>query len=511
MSKYDFMIDLSENSSTGMLLKKIRQGSTVLEFGCATGRMTKYMQEELHCHVYIVEIDREAFDSAIKFAEDGICGDILNLKWKEKFSEIPFDHILFADVLEHLSDPDLAVREAAELLSSEGNIICSIPNITHNDIIFKELENRFDYTKTGLLDNTHIHFWGLENIKEFAEKNGLYIHSLEATYRKTGDTEQYGGEIPRLIGNIFDERSCGTVYQFAVVLGNAPDENGMKKRIPESGITSNLYADKGKDFNESDKTEFLFPRIQWGKYQANLTIDNTEGVRRFRWDPIEGQSCILKGLIVRQGDNILAPSFGENIQLKDGVLLLGNDPMIFVELLPDDGSVHIEAQILLISGDEYIEDIISSYKISCSDNNALKAVNEHLTADNNILRSDIEALRTQEGALKTENERLCSNNRSLKADNNTFRTDNERISKEVADLTRKKNAYIQLADAKEEQLIYCERQNQELQNKFGKFAQREAELNIRINELSDMIERYRSRKAVRLADRIGKIFRKKSL
>ena len=39
MSKYDFDLDLSGNTSTGIILGKVNKGSVVLEFGCATGRM----------------------------------------------------------------------------------------------------------------------------------------------------------------------------------------------------------------------------------------------------------------------------------------------------------------------------------------------------------------------------------------------------------------------------------------------------------------------------------------
>ena len=48
MSKYDFEVDLSLNSSTGMILNKLRPDSVVLEFGCAAGRMTRYMKEQLN-------------------------------------------------------------------------------------------------------------------------------------------------------------------------------------------------------------------------------------------------------------------------------------------------------------------------------------------------------------------------------------------------------------------------------------------------------------------------------
>ena len=55
-------------------------------------------------------------------------------------------------------------------MKEDGEILVSIPNIGHNDILVKLFQNRFDYTSIGLLDNTHIHFWGEENLDTF-----LYI------------------------------------------------------------------------------------------------------------------------------------------------------------------------------------------------------------------------------------------------------------------------------------------------------------------------------------------------
>ncbi len=61
MSKYDFQLDTSENTSTGLILKKIPAGSAVLEFGCANGRITRYMKEVQGCTVYIVKYDKDEY------------------------------------------------------------------------------------------------------------------------------------------------------------------------------------------------------------------------------------------------------------------------------------------------------------------------------------------------------------------------------------------------------------------------------------------------------------------
>ena len=45
--KYDFELDLNDDNSLGKIINQIEKNSIVLEFGPATGRMTKYLKEEL--------------------------------------------------------------------------------------------------------------------------------------------------------------------------------------------------------------------------------------------------------------------------------------------------------------------------------------------------------------------------------------------------------------------------------------------------------------------------------
>ena len=504
MSKYDCEIDLSENSSTGLILKKIRQGSIVLEFGCATGRMTKYMQEALHCQVYIVEIDKEAYDTALKYAADGVCGDIMDLEWKGKFSDIPFDYIIFADVLEHLSDPDTVIAEASKLLAPAGNIIFSIPNITHNDIILKAINDHFDYTDIGLLDNTHKHFWGFENIKPFAEKNGLFIHNIEATYCDTGSTEQYKGElrnIPPILLNILNERNFGNVYQFVVTTELRVPEKEAALSAKQTGIISSLYLDMGQDFDEDDKISFRIKPSEDGKYIFNYLLDKTEAVQKIRFDPVEGQGCILKELTICQGDDVLTPSFGPNISLSSSVLLMGDDPMVFATLRSDSLPVRIKAEILLLSSDEYIDALIQTIKSDrmCADslkadNESLKSGYDALKADNDALKADHDALKSDHDALKADNEALKADNKTLKSDCDNLRTENTRLKETIQAEIIHKNAYSQLADAKDELLIHYEQQTSELLNK--------------ICQMTAQIDLYQRRKCVRFSDMVGRIIRK---
>lgn len=418
MFKYDFNIDMSENNSVGKLLRKVKPQSVVLEFGCAAGRMTHYMKEILNCSVYIVEINCEAYDKARKYADGGVCDDIMAFSWVKEFKGLKFDNIIFADVLEHLADPKKVIEESLRLLNDNGEILVSIPNITHTDIILKAFQDRFDYTDIGILDNTHVHFWGLENIEEFAQDCGIYVHSIEATYAPAGTTEQYGKHMPavsKTFMNSLSERKCGEVYQFIFTMGFYPAEDENIIKIADTTRTCTVYLDLGEGYSEKNKLIFKLDYIEDGVYSAHCVIKDVKGLKQIRFDPIEFQKCILYNLSVRQNGKSLKFGYCDHIGLNSGLLLMDTDPMVFIDVEPENGAVIIDADIIIAS-DRYIdllESTCGDYQRKIQTNNQAMAEAENLKkklveqtalADDNInelnmrlekLRLDYESLHKQ--------------------------------------------------------------------------------------------------------------------
>lgn len=553
MSKYDFKVDLSENTSTGLILKKIGRGSTVLEFGCATGRMTRYMQEHLHCKVYIVEIDPDAYKTASQYAADGVCGDIMNMEWKKKFSDIRFDHILFADVLEHTLNPDLVIREASGLLAPDGNIIFSIPNITHNDIILKAINNHFDYTNIGLLDNTHIHFWGLENIKDFAERNGLHTYNIEATYCETGYTEQYNGELrdtSEILLNILNERLCGTVYQFVITIGLQACENVPRLSSDRNGIVSYIYFDYGQDFSEENKISFRTCVSDNGKYIVHYVINNTKNVRKIRFDPIEFQGCIIQNISVRRDGRQLPCIFSEHIDIENGKLMKGTDPLILIEDITGSGPIVIDADLTVL-GEAYVHMIENicftehrrlDEELKKAESEKAAVISEYSETTQSLentvskLNSDNAALTERLNSLIAEKEQAdaqlslyAKKEYELDEALNLYRNTADELKKAIAELERSKavmeqenirlkadaDMYIRIIDKKEQLLINNERELDALNGQTASQNEQLAALNAQIDSQNVLIAqgnaelcRYRSRKVVRFTDRIAGILRK---
>lgn len=218
--KYQFTIDMPDPSTShGKILSHIIPNSTILECGCASGYMTRYLHHALNCTVSIVEKDAEGFETARQYSKDGICADLMENRWYEYFQGQQFDYIIFSDVLEHLTEPETVIKKAVTLLREDGKMLISLPNICHNDIIIKMLNNHWDYTSLGLLDDTHVHFWGMENLEALLHNSGLSMVVKDGTLCPTGQTEQAGSHgdfVDEPILNCLKIRYIGEIYQFVL-------------------------------------------------------------------------------------------------------------------------------------------------------------------------------------------------------------------------------------------------------------------------------------------------------
>lgn len=543
MSKYDFEIDLSQNTSTGIILSRIQKGSVVLEFGCATGRMTRYMKEALDCRVYIVEYDQGAYETALKYAEDGLCDDIQTFRWAEKFQGIRFDAIIFADVLEHLHTPEKVLERAAGLLKDTGRLYASIPNITHNDILLKACEERFDYTPTGLLDDSHVHFWGFRNLAALSGRCGLNIERITGTYCATGDTEQYaqpGRERHLLLENILRERQCGEVYQFVVTFVKR-DVADAAYVFSAPSIKSHIYLDTGNDFNANEIIPFDSVYSGHGSYLAHYTVENPGTIRRVRLDPIELQGCVLRQLSIRQGAQTL-PLFSPNgSETAEEIILPGTDPMVCANVVSPSEPITIDAEIIL-PGEAYIKHLEETYgaqsgvlKGLSAENQALRGTSDTLSAENQALQRRITGLSGENQALQSTITGLSAENQALQdtitrlsgvnqAQENTIGVlsgENQKLQKTVAalsdengELRRDVGSYIVLANKKDQ---YALALKGDLKVRTEELAARTEELAARTEELARYVafneelqrglQYYQNLKIVRLRAFIARVIR----
>lgn len=453
MSKYSFELDLSENTSTGRILNRMKKGSTVLEFGCATGRMTRYMKEAMNCRVYIVEYDQGAFEQALQFAEDGICDDIMNFRWTERFAGITFDAIIFADVLEHLPQPEQVLKAAAAFLKEDGCVFVSVPNVTHNDIVLKMVDERFDYTRTGLLDDTHIHFWGLENIRLLGWEAGLSVRHVDGTTCAAGNTEQnvaLGKN--RLLENILRQRQAGEIYQFVVMLDKSGEEEQICTIEPPA-ISSHIYLDTGKGFNPEQIIPVMSLRSGEDTYVARFQITDVKDLCQVRLDPVEGQSVILRRVSISQDGNELPLITPGGIQIDDGLYLPGDDPMVIAQVDPARGPVSVDAEFL-VPGAEYLRNVESSV---CTKQARMEAAELRHQQEQLGLQAEIEGLKDEITGLHNS---IGDLNKQIAAKDLTIHITQEHCRQLQTDV----GAYISLVNQKEKLMISLQQEMAYYQN-----------------------------------------------
>lgn len=225
MSKYNFAFNLYEESPLSWIAQSIRKGSTILEFGAANGRLTQYLALENECKVDIVEIDEDAGKEASNYSEQAYLGkefgDIEKFYWLKTNKK--YDYIVIADVLEHLQNPQKVLEGCRHILCETGRILVSIPNISHNAVIIELINDRFNYTTTGLLDNTHIHFFTRSSFLKMAESVGLAVVSEKAKYIRVGETEIPNSydQVPKEVFKELINRDNGDAYQYMFELAHS--------------------------------------------------------------------------------------------------------------------------------------------------------------------------------------------------------------------------------------------------------------------------------------------------
>lgn len=307
MIKYDVPLGLENDNNLHRLIKKIKPNTVVLEFGPSTGRLTKYMSSELNCDVYGVEIDSDAYELCKEYLKDGVCGNLETYEWEKQFEGIKFDYVIFADVLEHLQNPKKAIMEVKKFLKKDAEILVSVPNIAHNSILIELLEGRFDYTPTGLLDNTHIHFFTKDTCREMFEECGYHLAYSDGT-----TAEPYNTEIGNSFKNLSDSakfylasRPFGNLYQIIYSFKQSPCEyvDNLSK-CEQREYFCKIYFDCGQNFQEHNHLNKKLDLNIKSKNQT-ITLEENEipvGCKRIAIEPIDQYPFKCKNLEVRSAN-----------------------------------------------------------------------------------------------------------------------------------------------------------------------------------------------------------------
>jgi len=430
MSNYDVSLDLDSRNSLSLIISRISKNSTILEFGPANGRMTKYLKETLDCTVYAVELDKDAAKDASEFCEDILVGDIGKFDWLKKYQNIEFDYIIFADVLEHLYDPQTVLTKAKRLLKIDGSVLMSLPNIAHNAIIMDLLDDKFTYRKTGLLDNTHIRFFTKNTLEELITKCGLEIAFETASYEDPSNTEFKNNyaDLDGPIANLLSSRVFGEAYQFIF-------EAKHKAHLLETDFfqedLASLYIDTGKGFNELEKVTTIY-NSQSDKVISFKLEKDFHNVTAVRIDPLEMDlSLKVKILTVNGIDETNNINHNAVIIGSNELKFLNNDPQLSINL---DAPITLRSVVLeyefltksYTTKDEKID--LQTQRIS-SQEQQLEAKDAQLQSQGQQLEAKDAQLQSQGQQLEAKDAQLQSQGQQLEAKDAQLQSQEQQVAK----------------------------------------------------------------------------------
>lgn len=167
------------------VLAKVPSGAKrALDVGCWQGAFGGALKER-GTEVWGIEYVPAAAEVAKTRLDQVFVGDCFDIL--PTLPEAHFDVITFNDVLEHLIDPWKALQLCKPILTSQGSVVVSLPNIRYfnalEDIL---LRGDFPYQEEGIFDRTHLRFFTMKSARRLFEDAGYKIETLEGINQTTG-------------------------------------------------------------------------------------------------------------------------------------------------------------------------------------------------------------------------------------------------------------------------------------------------------------------------------------
>ncbi|MFH1041002.1 MAG: glycosyltransferase [bacterium] len=175
ISKIRGRTDQYYNNSRPEIQKMVSQkAKKILDVGCAAGHLGYELKKQLGAEVWGIEIVEDVANKAAKKIDF-----VINLAVENAIEKLPdnyFDTIIFADVLEHLVNPEFVLEQIKSKLKDDGELIISIPNVLHWSVLLGLFNGKWEYQDAGILDKTHLRFFTKSSMIQMLNKIGYKVY-----------------------------------------------------------------------------------------------------------------------------------------------------------------------------------------------------------------------------------------------------------------------------------------------------------------------------------------------
>jgi methionine biosynthesis protein MetW len=164
--------------SNGIIADLVPAGARVLDVGCGCGGLAALLRDRQKAAIIGVEPDTTRAETARQLGIE-VHNEFLSEQLIERLGT--FDVVLFADVLEHLSAPATMLELAHRALRPGGALIACVPNVAHWSVRLSLLKGDFHYSRTGIMDSTHLRWFTRTTIQSLIARNGFEIDQVRGS------------------------------------------------------------------------------------------------------------------------------------------------------------------------------------------------------------------------------------------------------------------------------------------------------------------------------------------
>ena len=145
---------------------------SVLDVGCGVGAWADDLRAAGARRLTGIEPAADAAAQA-RGRYDAVIGEPIEQLAPPAFAREPFDHVIAADVLEHLVDPWSALRALHGWSRPAATLAVSVPNARHYRLsLGLLLGGRFTYRASGVMDWTHLRWFTRASLDDALRRSG---------------------------------------------------------------------------------------------------------------------------------------------------------------------------------------------------------------------------------------------------------------------------------------------------------------------------------------------------
>lgn len=185
------------------LLEMIPEAKRILDVGCFCGGTGRWLRAKFpDCIVTGIEMLGKAAEIAAPFYDRMIVSRFEGLDFEDnRLGAASFDTIITADVLEHMVNPWKTLQRLKPLLSADGVLYASIPNVRNLNVVMNLGKGLWPYEGAGIQDVSHLRFFTRASLVQMFNETGWVIDEIRLNL-DPGLTTQFEGKDPSLINTI---------------------------------------------------------------------------------------------------------------------------------------------------------------------------------------------------------------------------------------------------------------------------------------------------------------------